>query len=305
MTPRFRVTVVAGALLAACLVVSMFALARINQIRYGATLEEVLYIPSAKLVKRLSLGYTGLAADIYWTRAVQYFGRKHLQKAEHYDLLYPLLDMTVSLDPDLMPAYEFGGFFLAQPPPEGAGQPEKAVELLERGIREHPDAWRLYFNLGFIHFMDREDYAAAADAFERGSQRPGAHQWLKIMAAMMAQQGGHAQKAKALWAGIYETTQDQLIRDNAANHLRAIQSDEAVTQLEQIVADYQARSGAAPSSWQPLIAAGILRGIPVDPTGRPYRLISGRVEVDDPKALPYIQKGLPPGWVPSVFGKPQ
>lgn len=305
MTPQRKVMTVAGTLLVVSIAIALFGLWRVNQIRYGATLEEVLYVPSPKVVERLSLGYTGLAADIYWTRAVQYFGRKHLQKAENYDLLYPLLDITVSLDPDLMPAYEFGGYFLAQEPPEGAGQPEKAVELLERGIRKHPDAWRLYFNLGFIHFMDREDYAAAAEAFERGSKRPGAHQWLKVMAAMMAQQGGHAEKAKALWVGVYETTEDRLIKENAANHLRAIQSDEVVTRLEQMVAEYQKQAGAAPESWQQLVAAGMLRGIPVDPTGRPYRLLYGRVEVEDPNQLPYIQKGLPPGWAPSVFGKPR
>ncbi len=37
------------------------------------TLEEVLYMPSGKSVKRLSLGYSSLLADIYWTRAVPVF----------------------------------------------------------------------------------------------------------------------------------------------------------------------------------------------------------------------------------------
>ena len=46
------------------------------------TLEEVLYMPSGKSVKRLSLGYSSLLADIYWTRAVQYFGEKS-QSAVH------------------------------------------------------------------------------------------------------------------------------------------------------------------------------------------------------------------------------
>ena len=45
--------------------------------RTTATLEEVLYHEFAQGIKRLSLGYDGLLADIYWTRAVQYFGRRH------------------------------------------------------------------------------------------------------------------------------------------------------------------------------------------------------------------------------------
>ena len=42
-----------------------------NNIRSQATLEEVLYIPSPKVLKRFSLGYDRLLADVYWTRAVQ------------------------------------------------------------------------------------------------------------------------------------------------------------------------------------------------------------------------------------------
>ena len=51
------------------------------------------------MVKRPSLGYDGLMADIYWTRAVQYFGRRHLTSREDYNLLAPLLEITTALDP--------------------------------------------------------------------------------------------------------------------------------------------------------------------------------------------------------------
>ena len=128
---------------------------------HEATLEEVLYLPSGKILKRLSLGYSSLLADIYWTRAVQYFGSQHIEKATHYELLYPLLDITTDLDPHIIVVYEYGSVFLSQPPPNGAGQPDRAVALVEKGIRENPEYWRLYFTLGFIHYMDRKDYQAA------------------------------------------------------------------------------------------------------------------------------------------------
>src|SRR5690348_5812553 len=35
---------------------------------------DVLWLSSGKTVKRLSLGFEGLLADIYWTRAVQFYG---------------------------------------------------------------------------------------------------------------------------------------------------------------------------------------------------------------------------------------
>ena len=115
-----------------------------------ATLEEVLYISSPKALKRLSLGYNGLLADIYWTRAVQYFGNKHHDGAQRYDLLAPLLEITTTLDPHLLVAYEYGANFLASKPPNGAGMPERAIELVEYGIRNNPDDWRLYYEMGLF-----------------------------------------------------------------------------------------------------------------------------------------------------------
>ena len=51
-----------------------------------------------------------------------------------YDLLYPLLDLTTTLDPLFNIAYRFGAIFLAEAYPAGAGRPDLAVALLEKGI---------------------------------------------------------------------------------------------------------------------------------------------------------------------------
>src|SRR5258707_3621565 len=153
MTGNRTVTKVSACLFLVLFAGSVFSLREAVMVRgKEATLEEVLYLPSGKTVKHLSLGYSGLLADIYWTRAVQYFGGKHAQQSMRYDLLYPLLDITTDLDPHLIEAYHSGSVFLSQPPPDGAGQPDKAVALLEKGIRENPSYWRLYFTLGFVHY---------------------------------------------------------------------------------------------------------------------------------------------------------
>jgi len=181
-----RTTAVAGTLLVAFFAGAILTLGHVDQLRSGASLEEVLYISSPPALKRLSLGYDGLMADIYWTRAVQYFGTKHYAGADHYKLLAPLLEITTYLDPHLVVAYEFGAHFLSPPLPSGAGIPERAVELVQRGIGANPNEWRLYSNLGFVYYMELHDYGKAAEAFERGSKIPGAHPFLKVLAANMA-----------------------------------------------------------------------------------------------------------------------
>ena len=278
---------------------TVLLLRKLDQLRTGSTVEEVLYISSPSVLKRISLGYGGLLADVYWTRAVQYFGGKHHNGAQHYALLAPLLEITTRLDPQLLVAYEYGANFLAPKPPDGAGMPRRAIELAEYGIRNNPNEWKLYYQLGFIHYMELRDYAAAADAFARGSRVPNAHPWLKLMAAQMAEHAGDLQTARMMWTTMYQSTHDQSIRANAAAHLRALQVDEDVSVLETLVARYRDGTGRSPGSFSDLEAAGFLRGTPVDPVGHPYKLMpDGQVVVRVPDDLPFLKKGIPPGYVP-------
>ncbi len=296
MRSRAGVTIALITVLLLSASLSVALLRRIDRLRSRATLEEVLYIPSPAVLKRMSLGYSGLLADIYWTRAVQYFGGHHHAKSQEYKLLEPLLDITTTLDPHLIVAYQFGSVFLAQKPPEGAGMPDKAVQLVQRGIRENPDEWRLYYELGFLEYMELQDPRAAAQAFENGSKVPHAHPFLKILAAAMAQHAGEEELARMLWTATYETSSDPMIRANAVKHLTALRVDHEVQQLETMVQQFRERTGRTPASFLEMISAGYLRRLPVDPAGHPYRLRpDGRVEVQSPEDRPFIRRGLPPG----------
>jgi hypothetical protein len=279
----------------------------IDQARPAATLEQVLYISSPKLLKRLSLGYSGLLADIYWTRAVQYYGGTHHNGGGRYEMLWPLLNITSQLDPHIIPVYEFGSTFLSAKPPNGAGLPQRAAELVEYGIRNNPDDWHLYYDLGFIYY-DVKDYRSAADAFLRGSKLPNAHPFLTVLAGRMAERGGDTETAWLVWSATYQTTHDKYIRANAAAHLRALQAERDVAQLQQLVSTFQQRTGHLPGSFADLIRAGMLRGTPRDPLGQPYELQDGNVFVSDPESFPFMEHGLPPGYVPSsnpILPKPE
>src|ERR1700704_6373817 len=87
--------------------------------------QDDLVLRSGPLLKAMSLEYAPLAADLYWTRVVQYYGNKHVTGQTNLELLWPLLDVTTTLDPNLIAAYHFGGMFLSDSPPRGAGQPQQ------------------------------------------------------------------------------------------------------------------------------------------------------------------------------------
>jgi len=231
---------------------------------------EVLYIPSGRILRRLSLGHEGLLANIYWTRVVQYFGRKRLGHATRFELLGPLLRITTDLDPQLVIAYRFGAIFLAEKAPGGAGQPAEALHLLRRGIVANPDYWRLWQDIGFIYYWDLKDYASAARAFQTGSERPGAAVWMKALAATVAAAGGQIQTSRLLWSEIYRQAENESMRRSAAEHLLALQAQEEMEKLNRLLMQYREREGREARAFRELVAARYLSGLPRDPSGAPY-----------------------------------
>ena len=132
----------------------------------------LMWLRSGEVAKRLALGFDDLAADVYWIRAVIYYGgRRQLTAARNYEQLYPLLDLVTALDPQFKAAYRFGALFLSEPPPGGPGRSDQAIALLERAIAEDGD-WEYFEDLGFVHYWWRRDYVSAAEWFKRGAERP-------------------------------------------------------------------------------------------------------------------------------------
>ena len=229
---------------------------------------DVLYWGSGKSLCHLSLGYEGLLADIYWTRAVQYYGRQRLTRSGRFDLLGPLLQITTTLDPQLIVAYRFGAVFLAEKPPSGAGQPLQALQLLRRGIVANPDYWRLWQDLGFVYYWDLQDYAGASRAFRIGSERPGAQVWLKTLAA--AAEGGEHETSRLLWSEIYHQADNEQIRRSAQDHLAALAAQEDLGRLNSLLLRYRELFGQPARALGEIVAAGLLSRVPVDPSGVPY-----------------------------------
>jgi hypothetical protein len=240
----------------------------------GPVDDRLLYISSGRAMERLSLSYDALMADVYWIRAIQHFGgdRLHQGPTRRYDLLYPLLDLTTSLDPRFTVAYRFGAIFLAEQYPGGAGRPDLAVDLLEKGISQTPEKWEYFHDIGFIYYWHLHDYQKAADWFARGADRPDAPWWLKTYAAVMLTKGGNRGASRFMWENILQTTENAWLKQNAQMRLMQLDALDKIDLLQQTVAEFARRNGGSPATWEQLIQAGALRYVPVDPSGTPYSL---------------------------------
>jgi hypothetical protein len=245
-----------------------------------------LVLRSGPMLKAISLEYAPLMADLYWTRVVQYYGDKNVRHDQDFELLWPLLDVTTTLDPNLLVAYRFGSMFLSEGPPAGAGRPDLAIELIYRGIRANPEYWRFYEDLGFIYYFELQDYKKASAAFLEGSKNPASLVWMKVLAAKVLEQGETPETSSFLWSEIYNSTADPQMKQNAATHLQLLRVDADGKQLNTIAGEYEKRVGRLPKAMHDLVVAGLLPRTPIDPLGFPYVFDArGRAQVNPASPL--------------------
>ncbi|MGE3510318.1 MAG: hypothetical protein AB7N65_15720 [Vicinamibacterales bacterium] len=286
--------------LVAALIGSAAAVEAIREARVPAPppSEESLYVSSGAVVRRLAVGYQALAADLYWIRAIQYYGGTKLRLTDParppsvddagrngYPLLYPMLDLVTTLDPRFNIAYRFGSIFLAEPYPGGAGRPDLAIALLEKGLRERPDKWEYMQDIGFVHYWWRQDYKKAAEWFRRASEVQGAPWWLASLAANTLIEGGDRQSSRLMWEAIRQSAEIEWLRNDAERRLVQLQALDQIDSLQALV-HRAAERGLDHTDWAALIRAGALPGVPVDPSGTAYELSpEGRVRLSQRSSL--------------------
>ncbi|HZI18166.1 MAG TPA: hypothetical protein VEY09_06165 [Pyrinomonadaceae bacterium] len=261
---------------------------------------EELYV-SPEAARRASLCFNGLAADWYWMRSLQYVGRRALAHGGRVNIedlsplglkmLAPLLDVTTTLDPQFIAAYEFGSAILP------AFDPDAAVALIEKGIAVNPDSWRLYQHLGYVRWQ-RGQYREASAAYDAGSRRPGAPRWMKELSARIEAEGGDRSVAREVFSRLHEEADDEQVRQLALRRLAQVQSFDERDLIRAQLSKFRGQKGPCPSDWSELApalrrAGGLAldsSGAPLDPSGAPYVLDAARCEVDlDPvrSQVPY------------------
>ncbi len=155
---------------------------------------ELMYLPDGRILKNALRGFESLAADIYWIKGVLYFGRNNFdevypfkipeiyseekketkkidwnKKKKSLDLLDNILNIVTELDPYFLYPYLFGGLVLSTK----LGEPDKAIEILQKGEKIFPTDWRFPFWIGFNYFFYLSDTESALKEFLKAAGLPG------------------------------------------------------------------------------------------------------------------------------------
>lgn len=265
-----RVAAVVGVL---ALILGASAVLRARDVRVPLTQsgDRGLYVRSGPVARAFALSLKALAADMYWLRTIQHFGGDRLSQRRDrpFELLQPLLDLTTTLDPHFNVAYRFGAIFLAEPPPGGPGRADQAVALLEKGLRAQPGKWQYAQDIGFVYLWHRGDARQAALWFRKAADMPGAPNWLGPLAAT-TMTGADRQVAAVWLRDMAEHAAEAWVRSIAQRRLAQLAALDDIDQLEALVPQFQKKMQRNPTGWADFEAAGLSRGVPVDPAGAPY-----------------------------------
>jgi hypothetical protein len=248
----------------------------------GSPVDEV-YFTSGSAATTVALSFKSVLADIYWIRAIQYFAATRLKDKPTgpRDLLFPLLDITTSLDPQFNLAYRFGAIFLAERHQGGAMRPDLAIKLLDKGFAQNPTRWEYLYDKAFVYYWTFRDLKAAAHWFGEAAKVPGSADWLPGLAAIMLVEGGDRRSSRFLFQQMLQTAEHEYMRKNAEFRLAQLDILDAIDQLNAMVDRYEQITGARPTTWAPLVERNWLRASPADPAGTPFIIDShGRAALD-------------------------
>jgi hypothetical protein len=259
---------------AAVALLGMVVVASSTRLRAAASAgvsSDVVYLPDARLLRPLVLGYDNVLANLLWFRTISYFGG-HFETDRAYPWLARMCDLVTDLDPRAEHVYRFAGLIL----PWEANEVDEGIRLLEKGVRNLPDAWQLHYYLGMTRYFFQDDPDAAARDLGVAARLPGAPPLVGRLAAVMHGRASNPATTVQFLRELLKNAESEQMREVLTRSLEDAEYRMAAGAIEGAVAAYRDRFGAVPPSLDALFARGIVTGqLPPDPFGGHWELDRG------------------------------
>jgi len=230
-----------------------------------------------------SFGFRAVLSDVMFLEAIQALGANHgfmtLAGGAPYDRqLARLLQYATDLDPKFGGAYRFAGSALPRMTLDGhTANVVPAVQILERGVRERPDDWRIAFTLGYLQAFELGELRQAADNLAHAARIPGSPAYLGLLATRLEVEGGELDAAQTMAQTMVAEATEERTRQDWEARLLDIQMERGIRRIEAAARAFEARKGRKPQSVQELVRDGDLSAIPEEPHGKEYVIENGEV----------------------------
>lgn len=197
------------------------AIIQISHIKVSSGLNEndrcsaQIPLPAYETVSLVSLGFDKLIADCYWLSFIVYYGDSEARENDRYALADKYLDLITSLDPEFVQPYWFAAFCVGN----DQKNPQRASEILEKGIAANQDNWYLPFIAGFNQYMFAKDESGAARYYRQASKYPDAPAWLARQADILDAKIPSAIKEINAWNDVFYSVKEEGLKQRAREKL--------------------------------------------------------------------------------------
>lgn len=239
--------------------------------------KELLYLPNGRYLKVASLGQASLVADVVYLWAIQFYS--DYSREDRYTYLQHIFGEVIpELDPRYVDPYWLGAMILSVEVRDVDG----ALELLEEGMENNPNAWILPYLAGW-EAEGAGRPMEAAQYFERAAAISGAPSFARRMGAGMLVRAGRFDDALRSWQEVLEDpASDEISRVIAERWIRILETRKTIGSVESAVQAYRERRGRLPRSLDDLVAEGLIPSVPIDPDGARYRYDPSSGQVSSP-----------------------
>lgn len=153
------------------------------------------YIPPPRAVQYFAAGFRSQIATSIWLRSMGDldYCEQLINKRDCVgkSWLFSMFDLATELDPPFEPVfYQVGGLALTVIISDYEG----ASIIFDKGVKQHPDYWKLNYAAAYHAHFEEKNYAKAGKLYSLAAQH-GAPTWVGTLAGRMAVDGGDDQLA--------------------------------------------------------------------------------------------------------------
>ena len=224
-----------------------------------------LYLPEAKYIRLITFGFERFTADIFWFKAINYFG-KELSANKNAPWLSHMCDLVTDLNPRAQEYYDFCTSLISWVTKE----PEKSVKLLNRAIANEPENWRYYYLGGFNYWYFLENNKKAKSDFQIGARTHDAPEFMANLASRLTINEDDPSVTIGFLQNLIEQTRDEKAREALAKNLKLAVVSRDLKYLNSSADKFEILFGTKITSLQDLVDYKLIAFLPKDPYGELY-----------------------------------
>lgn len=202
-------------------------LSRLSAPADGMEKESDLYLPEVSYLKFISLGHDGLMADLVLAKALTYYGSHYFQRQTFpFTHLKPLFFTAVQLDPMNTDAFLMANNIFS------SINIRHSIEILELGMKYHPEYWKFPEMIGFNYFYHLKDPRNAAPYYEQAARLPGHPPYVPSLSSKFYQESGRYEDAVRVLYNFYSTTGDRRLKKSFETYIKTLQEKIRLKQFQ-------------------------------------------------------------------------